>query len=41
VIFGPAQAQGGQALTTGELEVRGSATFLVFVDGVQIFSETR
>jgi beta-lactam-binding protein with PASTA domain len=41
VIFGPAQAQGGQALTTGELEVRGSATFLVFVDGVQIFSEAR
>lgn len=41
VIQGPLQAQGGLPITVSEIEVRGEATFVVFVDGVSAHSEKR
>lgn len=41
VIQGPLEAQGGQAISVPEIEVRGEATFVVFVDGVSAHSERR
>ncbi len=41
VIQGPLQAQGGFPITVSDYEVRGDATFVVFIDGVSAFSERR
>ncbi len=41
VIQGPLQAQGGLPITVAEIEVRGEATFVVFVDGVSAHEERR
>jgi beta-lactam-binding protein with PASTA domain len=41
VIQGPLQAQGGLPITVSDYEVRGEATFVVFIDGVSAFTERR
>jgi hypothetical protein len=41
VIQGPLQAQGGFPITVSDYDVRGDATFVVFIDGVSAYSERR